>query len=57
MGAFDWSAVVIQPLTKTHNRKAFDCGQADLNTFVRQYAMQQQKQGYNQGRRQGLSGW
>ena len=49
MGAFDWSAVVIQPLTKTHNRKAFDCGQADLNTFVRQYAMQQQKQGYNQG--------
>ncbi len=46
---FDWSAIVIQPLTKQHHRKAFDCGQPDLNTFVRQYAIQQQKQGYNQG--------
>lgn len=43
------AGVVIEPLTKLHNRKAFDCGQADLNAFVRQYAMQQQAQGYNQG--------
>lgn len=43
------SGVVIEPLTKAHHRKAFDCGQADLNSFVRQYAMQQQRQGYNQG--------
>lgn len=49
MPDFNLSEVVIEPLVKHHNRKAFDCGQADLNAFVRQYAMQQQKQGYNQG--------
>lgn len=49
MPALHLSSVVIEPLTKQHNRKTFDCGQPDLNTFVRQYAMQQQKQGYSQG--------
>lgn len=49
MPEFNLSEVVIEPLAKQHNRKAFDCGRADLNAFVRQYAMQQQKQGYYQG--------
>lgn len=49
MSALNVSGVVIEPLTKRHNRKLFDCGQPDLNAFVRQFAMQQQRQGYNQG--------
>ena len=49
MVSFLPSDVIITPLTKAHSRKSFDCGQADLNAFVRQYAMQQQRQGYNQG--------
>ncbi len=30
-------------LSKKHNRKAFDCGQDDLNVFLKQYANQQGK--------------
>ena len=30
----------IVPLSRTHNRKLFDCGNEDLNRFFRQYASQ-----------------
>jgi GNAT superfamily N-acetyltransferase len=29
-----------EPIDKKHNRKGFDCGQEDLNTFLAQYARQ-----------------
>ena len=29
-----------EPIAKSHNRKAFDCGQADLNDFLVRYARQ-----------------
>lgn len=32
----------IQALTRQHNRQQFDCGQEDLNEFLRRYALQQQ---------------
>ena len=34
-------------LTKKQQRKAFDCGQSDLNDFIKLYALQQQKRGQN----------
>jgi len=34
-------------LSKEHQRKAFDCGQSDLNDFIKLYALQQQKRGQN----------
>ena len=29
-----------EPVAKRHNRKGFDCGQADLNTFLAKHARQ-----------------
>ena len=29
-----------EPIAKWHNRKAFDCGDAALNEFLRRYARQ-----------------
>jgi len=29
-----------EPIGKRHDRKGFDCGQAELNTFLAQYARQ-----------------
>ena len=29
-----------EPIAKKHNRKVFDCGQIDINTFLAQYARQ-----------------
>lgn len=31
-----------EPLTKTHNRKSFDCGVAPLNEYLHRYALQNQ---------------
>lgn len=39
----DLSAVVL--LTATHNRADFDCGVEPLNTYLKQYALQNQKKG------------
>lgn len=33
----DWHE---EPIAKTHDRKGFDCGQADLNEFLMRYARQ-----------------
>jgi GNAT superfamily N-acetyltransferase len=33
----------IEPLSKEHNRTHFDCGAEDLNRFIREYALQNQK--------------
>lgn len=35
----------IEILHSNHQRKTFNCGQDDLNTFIRQYASQHQKSG------------
>lgn len=35
----------IEILHSTHNKKDFDCGQDDLNRFLKQYASQHQKSG------------
>ena len=36
----------IEPLSRTdHNREGFDCGDGDLNAFLRQYAAQQADRG------------
>lgn len=32
----------VEPLAKHHDRQGFDCGQTDLNDFLRLYALQQQ---------------
>jgi len=37
----------IQPLENGLERSRFDCGDAGLNTFIRQYARQQQVRNYN----------
>ena len=34
-----------EPIAKKHDRKAFDCGQDDLNGFLRQYARQAHENG------------
>jgi len=34
-----------EAIAKKHNRKGFDCGQADLNTFITQYARQAHESG------------
>lgn len=34
-----------EPLSKKHNRKEFDCGQEDLNTFLAHYARQSHELG------------
>ncbi|MFY9225804.1 MAG: GNAT family N-acetyltransferase [Blastocatellia bacterium] len=34
-----------EPITKKHNRDAFDCGDKDLNEFLRRYARQSHEQG------------
>ena len=33
----------IEALSKAHDRTGFDCGQADLNTFLQKYALQHHK--------------
>jgi len=35
--------IIIEPLHKSHNRNAFDCGIEDLNQFLKKYANQNQK--------------
>lgn len=35
--------LAIMPLALSHDRKAFDCGQADLNNYLQQTAQQHQK--------------
>ena len=37
----------IEPLSQTHSRDHFDCGDEALNRFIRQYARQQQARGLN----------
>ena len=32
----------IDVLSRQYQRDSFDCGQSDLNTFLKQYAIQQQ---------------
>lgn len=34
-----------EPIAKAHDRNAFDCGDADLNDFLRRYARQSHEQG------------
>ena len=34
-----------EPIQKTHNRKGFDCGQEDLNTFLAQHARKAHENG------------
>jgi GNAT superfamily N-acetyltransferase len=34
-----------EPIARRHDRKAFDCGQEDLNRFLRQYARQAHEHG------------
>jgi GNAT superfamily N-acetyltransferase len=34
-----------EAITKNHNRAAFDCGDAELNTFLQRYARQSHNQG------------
>lgn len=34
---------IVEVLSNKHNRKAFDCGVDDLNKFIQQYALQNQK--------------
>lgn len=34
-----------EPIAKKHNRKGFDCGQADLNGFLAKYARQAHESG------------
>ena len=34
-----------EPIDKRHNRKAFDCGQGDLNSFLHTYARQSHESG------------
>jgi GNAT superfamily N-acetyltransferase len=34
-----------EAITKTHDRKAFDCGNAEMNDFLRRYARQSHEQG------------
>lgn len=36
---------VVRLLDKSHQRQAFDCGNAELNLFLRQFANQQSKRG------------
>ncbi|MGO9483775.1 MAG: GNAT family N-acetyltransferase [Rhodomicrobium sp.] len=38
----DWHE---EPIAKRHNRKGFDCGQADLNGFLAKYARQAHESG------------
>ena len=38
-------AFVIQPLTASHEREIFDCGEPPLNEFLRKYARQNQTKG------------
>lgn len=35
--------MLIEPLTRAHNRKAFDCGDETVNSFLREKAMQDQE--------------
>lgn len=37
----------IEPLSQSHSRGYFDCGDEALNRFIRQYARQQQARGLN----------
>lgn len=34
---------IVAPLSKNYNREKFDCGVDDLNRFIKQYALQNQK--------------
>lgn len=38
----DWHE---EPIAKTHDRKGFDCGQADLNDFLTRHARQAHESG------------
>ena len=39
------SPYLIEPLAKQHVRDEFDCGNAELNTFLRKYARQNEQKG------------
>lgn len=39
-------AFAVERLTKRHDRDAFDCGEDDLNGFLRRFARQNQTRGY-----------
>jgi GNAT superfamily N-acetyltransferase len=40
-----WPAWHEEPISKAHDRKGFDCGQAELNLFLRDYARQNHERG------------
>ncbi len=35
--------MLIEPLTREHDRKAFDCGDEEVNRFLREKALQDQE--------------
>jgi hypothetical protein len=35
----------IEPLSHAHDRESFDCGEQELNEFLRKYALQNQEKG------------
>lgn len=37
--------MIIETLSSTHDRNAFDCGESSLNTYLRQYARQNDEKG------------
>ena len=37
--------IVIEPLTKKHRRQDFDCGEESLNTFLKNFARQNDERG------------
>ena len=37
--------MIIEPLSSTHDRSSFDCGEQSLNTYLRQYARQNDEKG------------
>jgi GNAT superfamily N-acetyltransferase len=39
------SPVIIEPLSSKHDRSTFDCGEPSLNTYLRQYAKQNDEKG------------
>lgn len=36
---------IIEPLTASHNREAFDCGEESLNDFLKRFARQNNEKG------------
>ncbi len=38
--------MIVAPLNDSHDRSRFDCGEPSLNSYLRQYASQQQRKGF-----------